>query len=92
MDSNDRRLGMNRLISRRDFLNGTAIAIGASLIPGCSRDSDPVADLSAQYYPPAEMGMRGALAQAWKRYADSNGVIQPNAATAYSKPVVGRKY
>ena len=60
MDSNDRRLGMNRLISRRDFLNGTAIAIGASLIPGCSKKSEPVADLSAQYYPPAEMGMRGA--------------------------------
>lgn len=60
MDSNDRRLGMNWLITRRDFLNGTAIAIGATLIPGCSRDSDPVADLSAQYYPPAQMGMRGA--------------------------------
>ena len=51
---------MNRLITRRDFLNGTAIAIGASLIPACSRESDTVADLSAPYYPPAEMGMRGA--------------------------------
>jgi len=60
MDSNDRRLGMNRLITRRDFLNGTAIAIGATLIPACSGDGGPVADLSAQYYPPAEMGMRGA--------------------------------
>jgi len=60
MDSNDRCLGMNRQITRRDFLNGIAVAIGASLIPGCLRDSDPVADLSAQYYPPAEMGMRGA--------------------------------
>ena len=51
---------MNRRITRRDFLNGTAIAIGASLIPACSRESDPVADLSVPYYPPAEMGMRGA--------------------------------
>ena len=34
----------------------------------------------------------GALAKAWEDYADSNGVIQPNAATAYAKPVVGRKY
>jgi arylsulfatase len=33
-----------------------------------------------------------ALAKAWEDYAESNGVIQPNAATAYAKPVVGRKY
>jgi len=33
-----------------------------------------------------------ALAEAWEDYAESNGVIQPNAATAYAKPVVGRKY
>ena len=33
-----------------------------------------------------------ALANAWKNYADSNGVIQPNAATAYAKPIVGRKF
>jgi hypothetical protein len=33
MDSRDRRLGMNRAISRRDFLNGISVAIGASLSP-----------------------------------------------------------
>jgi len=33
-----------------------------------------------------------ALAGAWKSYAEFNGVIQPNVATAYAKPVVGRKY
>ncbi len=32
------------------------------------------------------------LARAWEDYADSNGVIQPNAATAYARPVVGRKF
>jgi arylsulfatase A-like enzyme len=32
------------------------------------------------------------LARAWESYADSNGVIQPNVATAYAKPVVGQKY
>jgi arylsulfatase A-like enzyme len=34
----------------------------------------------------------GELARAWEDYADSNGVIQPNEATAYAKPVVGQKY
>ena len=32
------------------------------------------------------------LAKAWQNYANSNGVIQPDSPTAYSKPVVGRKY
>jgi arylsulfatase len=32
------------------------------------------------------------LAKAWDNYAQSNGVIQPNTATAYAKPVVGRKF
>ena len=60
MNSKDRRLGMNRRISRRDFLNGTAIAIGGSLVPAISRGSDPVTGHPAQYYPPAATGMRGA--------------------------------
>jgi spermidine dehydrogenase len=58
MDSRDRRLGMDRAISRRDFLNGVGVAIGASLVPACARNADPVA--SAPYYPPAATGMRGA--------------------------------
>jgi arylsulfatase len=33
-----------------------------------------------------------ALAKAWENYAKSNGVIQPNTATAYAKPIVGRKH
>ena len=32
------------------------------------------------------------LTRLWMDYADSNGVIQPNAPIAYSKPVIGRKY
>src|SRR5690606_36435518 len=41
-------------ITRRDFLNGFAIAIGASLAPsGWLRAAD------ASAYPPAETGMRG---------------------------------
>jgi hypothetical protein len=33
MDSNDRNLGMSRKIYRRDFLNGVALTIGASVAP-----------------------------------------------------------
>ncbi|NIL93648.1 MAG: NAD(P)-binding protein [Woeseiaceae bacterium] len=62
MNSHDRRLGMDRAISRRDFLNGISVAIGASLLPACGRDGEPIAELPAAYYPPAETGMRGSHA------------------------------
>jgi len=32
------------------------------------------------------------LAKAWEKYAKVNGVIRPDVPTAYSKPIVGRKY
>ncbi len=58
MSAGDDRLGMHREITRRDFLNGTRIAIGAALLPGCSdadlHESDPI------YYPPALTGLRGS--------------------------------
>jgi spermidine dehydrogenase len=60
MDSRDRRLGMDRAISRRDFLNGVGVAIGASLMPGCARNGEPIAGATAPYYPPLATGMRGA--------------------------------
>jgi len=31
------------------------------------------------------------MADAWQRYADTNGLIMPDAATFYSKPVDGKK-
>ena len=51
--THDRDLGMHRGISRRDFVNGMAVAVGGSLIvPGW---------LSAQDdYPPSLTGMRGS--------------------------------
>jgi len=60
MGSRDKRLGMGRAISRRDFLNGVGVAIGASLLPGCGKNGDPVANAPNAYYPPAETGMRGS--------------------------------
>jgi spermidine dehydrogenase len=60
MNSRDRRLGMDRAITRRDFLNGVSIAIGASLLPACARDGEPLVEGLSAYYPPAETGMRGS--------------------------------
>jgi len=72
----DRELGMQRRITRRDFLNGVAITVGASLLPAgaLAQAADSGADASAQdpllaagitqsdsrYYPPALTGMRGS--------------------------------
>ncbi len=64
----DRNWGMNRGISRRDFLNGVAIGAGASLLTG-SLGADrllaagildePSPEKAPDYYPPAKLGMRG---------------------------------
>src|SRR5690349_7877157 len=61
-DSYDRYLGMHRAITRRDFLNGAAIAIGASLLPHGVLDSKTGDEPQNQsgYYPPAEAGLRGS--------------------------------
>jgi arylsulfatase len=50
-------------------------------------DPGELHDLSSEFPERA-----GALAKAWEDYANSNGVIQPDAATAYAKPVAGQKY
>lgn len=66
-DPHDRDLGMNRKITRRDFLDGVAIAVGASLMASTApwlRAVDLPASAFApekapNYYPPALTGMRG---------------------------------
>jgi spermidine dehydrogenase len=66
MSWTDRALGMHRDITRRDFLNGVAMGLGAMALPSTS-----LADAAAQnlepeqspgYYPPALTGMRGSHA------------------------------
>jgi arylsulfatase len=52
-----------------------------------SSDPGELHDLSSDY-----PERTTELASAWQDYADSNGVIQPDAPIAYSKPVIGRKY
>ncbi len=62
-DLSDRDLGMNRNITRRDFLNGVAVTAGAALMPRhllAAGDLDP--EKSPNYYPPALTGLRGSHA------------------------------
>ena len=55
--------GMDQPISRRDFLDGIAITLGASLLPlGCGppeADAAFAPERDPRYYPPALTGMRG---------------------------------
>ncbi len=62
MNKKDRRLGMDAEISRRDFLNGMSVAIGASLLPPSAVAKDLSAQNMAGYYPPELTGMRGSHA------------------------------
>jgi spermidine dehydrogenase len=63
MNKRDCELGMNRPISRRDFLNGVAVGLGAAIAAPHwvaaldSHEYAPEKDLN--YYPPALTGMRG---------------------------------
>jgi spermidine dehydrogenase len=64
----DHELGMNREITRRDFLNGVAVGAGASLMGGAfgaehllvtGMLDEYAPEKAADYYPAAKMGMRG---------------------------------
>ncbi len=61
--SDSEKFGMNRRITRRDFLNGVALTVGSSLFPACSKESDKASKFTPEqideYYPPALTGMRG---------------------------------
>ncbi len=60
-DSRDRELGMQRNITRRDFLNGVAMTAGAAMMPWHLLAADDIApEKSPNYYPPALTGMRGS--------------------------------
>jgi spermidine dehydrogenase len=65
MTNRDRELGMDRAITRRDFLNGVSIAIGGALARPQRLDAfgmpQAIApEQAADYYPPSRTGMRGA--------------------------------
>ena len=62
-DKRDRDLGMDRNITRRDFLNGVAVGVGGVLVgfPSLSHADfvDETATNAKEYYPPALLGIRG---------------------------------
>ncbi len=66
-EPSDRALGMDRAITRRDFVQGAAVGsaglLAAAWLPGCSRGG-PDLPIAAQdrpgYYPPILTGMRGS--------------------------------
>ena len=59
-----RDLGMDRAITRRDFLNGVAIGIGSiaagTWLSRVDAEAAQFAQDAAGYYPPALTGMRGS--------------------------------
>ncbi|MEO1204495.1 MAG: FAD/NAD(P)-binding protein, partial [Pseudomonadota bacterium] len=60
---------MKKDITRRDFLNGTRVAIGASLVSPWAEAFGRGADafsLGPDYYPPSKTGMRGSHTGAWE--------------------------
>jgi hypothetical protein len=63
----DKELGMGAKITRRDFLNGVAVTVGAATLPGIvPREmwAAVASDLETQdapgYYPPRRTGLRGS--------------------------------
>ncbi len=53
-------------VTRRDFLNGARIAIGASLVTPWAELLAAGLDAGAEYYPPALTGLRGTHDGAWE--------------------------
>jgi len=94
MNKTDRQLGMGKDISRRDFLNGVSIAVGASLLPGAGFAQN--AAISAQdlpgYYPPELTGMRGSHPGAFEtahRVLDGASFSGSDTGERYDLVVVG---
>src|SRR5438046_4054308 len=63
MNSYDHELGLDRSITRRDFLNGVRLTVvGALLAPGLQRAAaqEFAPERAPDYYPPTRVGMRGS--------------------------------
>jgi spermidine dehydrogenase len=98
-ENQDRSLGMDRSISRRDFLNGCAVALGASLTASSPGWLEAMATLEASpesdpgYYPPAKTGLRGSHDGSWEvAHALRDGQQWPDAISdneAYDLIVAG---
>jgi len=64
MKTTDKKLGMDRDITRRDFLNGATVVVGGSLLntplSALGDSSSQTAQMAPGYYPPTREGMRGS--------------------------------
>ncbi|MDE0743713.1 MAG: NAD(P)-binding protein [Woeseiaceae bacterium] len=60
MNNKDKQLGMSVDISRRDFINGVGVTIGASFTTDVLASTDIGAQDMPGYYPPELTGMRGS--------------------------------
>ena len=65
MRGHDRDIGMDRGITRRDFLNGVGVALTSALVAPAWLEAWGVSDAQSpesapDYYPPARTGMRGS--------------------------------
>jgi spermidine dehydrogenase len=67
-EKTNKDLGMNREITRRDFLNGVAVGVGGTLVGGGITTETMLAaavldefapEKASDYYPPSRTGMRG---------------------------------
>src|ERR1700722_5530447 len=95
----DRALGMDRTITRRDFLNGCAVTVGASLAASspawleAMSAPDAAAEKDPSYSPPAKPGMRGSHDGSWEvAHGMRDGQTWPDAVDdkeSYDLVVVG---
>lgn len=82
-------------ITRRDFVNGTLLAAGGSMLPLAAGSQEAMATLDPSYYPPARTGLRGshpgsndvAHARAWSGRLDWGSTSR--LAETYDLVVVG---
>jgi len=65
----DRELGMDRAITRRDFVQGCRVGgaglLAAAWLPGCGQSGPPLPAAAQDrpgYYPPSLTGLRGSHA------------------------------
>jgi spermidine dehydrogenase len=97
----DNQLGIDRDITRRDFLNGVSVAVGAALIPADplwrkafgAPDPPFAPEKAPAYYPPSKTGLRGTHDGAWEVAHDlRDGKPWPDAtddAESYDLIIVG---
>ena len=99
MRADDRRLGMDRPIARRDFLNGVAIAAGAvasGMLPGVVTEglaNEAAARGQESDYPPRLTGLRGShpgsFELAHKLRDGDLAPLAPGPAETYDLVIVG---